>query len=116
MLSHIFYTIGSVVLVLFLFRRITTTTTRREPRFTFYYVDWCHHCQEAKPEVAKLKAIVNAHGIPVEILAIDASGRSDIQGYPTLIFTSRTGSQTEYTGPRTAMAMRDFIVERMTNN
>lgn len=82
--------------------------------FTLYHVQWCPHCRAAVPEFKKLASMLRGVA-EVQLQMIDCE-RTPVQtprisAYPTLIY-STPYHDIEYTGPRIAMAMRDFIFQQ----
>ena len=88
---------------------------------TFYMfgVDWCPHCQTAKPEFEKLGATKTIGGQSVSMVYVNPEKEPqkkagfDIQGYPTLILQTTDGSKVPYKGPRTAAGFEAFLQAQM---
>lgn len=84
---------------------------------TFYMfgVDWCPHCQTAKPEFEKLGLTKTIGGQSVSMVYVNPEKEPqkkagfDIQGYPTLILQTADGSKVPYKGPRTAAGFEQFL-------
>lgn len=84
---------------------------------TFYMfgVDWCPHCQTAKPEFEKLGTTKTIDGQTVSMVYVNPEKEPqkkagfDIQGYPTLILQTADGSKVPYKGPRTAAGFEQFL-------
>ena len=89
-------------------------------RFTLvkFYAPWCGHCKSlAEPFKEAAKTLKEAEDEPDVALAdVDATvetelaERFQVQGYPTLLFFIN-GSPTEYSGPRTAGGIVDWVRE-----
>ena len=88
-------------------------------KFHMYYVDWCPHCHEAKPEFAKLDPKMTIGGKSVVCEAIEAEKNPDKvlgkpEGYPTIQLYDPQGKLVkEYDGARTASGFRSFLEEVM---
>jgi thiol-disulfide isomerase/thioredoxin len=88
---------------------------------TFYMfgVDWCPHCQTAKPEFEKLGATKTIDGQTVSMVYVNPEKEPqkkagfDIQGYPTLILQTADGSKVPYKGPRTAAGFEAFLQSQL---
>jgi|AntAceMinimDraft_6_1070360.scaffolds.fasta_scaffold00066_14 thiol-disulfide isomerase/thioredoxin len=90
------------------------------------YAEWCHHCQQLKPEWANLKdSLQDIQFVEIEesspikdeqinILEKITNGISiQNNGYPT-IFKVQNGTPIYYNGPRTMDNMRDFFTKEQT--
>ena len=96
------------------FRRENFTETEDKPTFRFFYVDWCPHCKQAKPEFK------NCSNPSVKFETINCEDPKnkeliqgyDIEGYPTIIL-DKDGKQISYEGERTAEAMEQFLNEQL---
>jgi thiol-disulfide isomerase/thioredoxin len=84
---------------------------------TMYYVNWCPHCKDAKPEWAKLTQALNGkmlNGKKVLITSVDCekfpemAKRQNIGGYPTFKF-DLDGRQLQFQGERKFDAFKRFI-------
>lgn len=87
--------------------------------FYMFGVDWCPHCQTAKPEFEKLGATKTIGGQSVAMVYVNPEKEPqkkagfDIQGYPTLILQTADGSKVPYKGPRTAAGFEQFLEAQM---
>jgi len=80
---------------------------------TAYTVEWCGHCKNFKPELAKLGSSQTVNGKTVAIVNVDPEKQPDkksatIKGYPTVILSTPSGDQ-EYQGERTKEAIVAFL-------
>ena len=81
----------------------------------FFFADWCGHCKRAKPEWEKLKqnnntgAVLKEHdcsnGVPSDLKSFN------VKGFPTIIMEYQ-GNNIVYSGPRTASALNDWIMQQ----
>jgi thiol-disulfide isomerase/thioredoxin len=84
-------------------------------KFHMYFVDWCPHCIEAKPEFAKLESKTTIGGKSVICEAIEAEKNPEKvlgkpEGYPTIQLYDPQGKLVkEYSGERTASGFRSFL-------
>jgi hypothetical protein len=86
-------------------------------KFTMYYVDWCPHCQHAKPDFEALRdaSPVDVNGQLIEIDMVNPEKTPEltkgkpIKGYPTIILTKATGDVVEYEGPREKDSYLSFL-------
>ena len=86
-------------------------------KFTMYYVDWCPHCQHAKPDFEALRdaSPVDVNGQLVEIDMVNPEKNPEltkgkpIKGYPTILLTKSTGDVVEYEGPREKDGYMSFL-------
>jgi thiol-disulfide isomerase/thioredoxin len=88
---------------------------------TFYMfgVDWCPHCQTAKPEFENLGATKTIGEQTVAMVYVNPEKEPqkkagfDIQGYPTLILQTADGSKVPYKGPRTTAGFEQFLQSQL---
>lgn len=110
-----------VYLVFTLYKKFFTTEERfqdmigdTETVFRMFYVDWCPHCQVAKPEFEKLSKLTEINGKPIKIEMVNAEENTElakqfnVTSYPTIILT-HSGKNTIYEGDRTEAELTDFI-------
>ena len=96
------------------FRRENFTGTETKPTFRLFYVDWCPHCTQTKPEFESC----NNTSVKFETVNCeDPTNKEliqgyDIEGYPTLIL-EKGGQKISYDGERTTEAMEQFINEQL---
>lgn len=85
-----------------------------------FHADWCGHCQTLKPEWERLKGMVSGFALALNELehtTLAFIGRKDlapycnVAGYPTLMMFKGQG-RSQYAGPRTAEAIRDWLLEQ----
>jgi protein disulfide-isomerase A1 len=80
-----------------------------------FYAPWCDHCKEFAPEYSRAASQLRKKGIRVG--KIDGSqhrplvDKYKIKGYPSLIYFV-DGQPTEFTAPRTADAVVEWVTER----
>ena len=88
--------------------------------FNMYYVNWCPHCQTAKPEFKNLmnKSSGKFNGSPIKFNMIDCEKNPDIaekegvEGYPTFILKNN-GQSDNYQGERTLNGFESFLNEQL---
>jgi thiol-disulfide isomerase/thioredoxin len=90
------------------------TMTDSETVLRMFYVDWCPHCQDAKPEFEKLTKLTEINGKPIKIEMVNGEENAElakqfnVTGYPTIIL-SHAGKNNVYEGERTESALVDFL-------
>lgn len=92
----------------------SSAVTANPYKFNMYYVDWCPHCHEAKPEFEKLGARQTIGGKTVQCEAIEAEKNptkvlEKVSGYPSIRFYDPQGKMTEYEGERTQSGFQAFL-------
>ena len=86
---------------------------REVPTLLFFYADWCHYCDEFKPEWAKLEQILG-NNPNIQLVKINGDERKDLMkqynvpGFPTVILITGQGP-IPYDGPRTSDGIMDFL-------
>jgi thiol-disulfide isomerase/thioredoxin len=88
--------------------------------FTMYYVDWCPHCQTAKPIFQEWmgNGSVNVKGTAVHCKMVnpekepEAAKGVNVKGYPSFML-SKNGQLIEFNGPRTADGFQAFLEQNM---
>ncbi|XP_073013007.1 protein disulfide isomerase-like 1-1 [Typha latifolia] len=78
-----------------------------------FYAPWCGHCKKLAPILEEV-AVSFKNDDDVVIAKMDATANDvpkefDIQGYPTMYFSSASGKLLSYEGGRTAEDIIDFI-------
>lgn len=78
-----------------------------------FYAPWCGHCKKLAPILDEV-AISFENNADVIIAKMDATANDvtnefDVQGYPTLYFSSASGKLSQYDGDRTAEAIINFV-------
>jgi thiol-disulfide isomerase/thioredoxin len=85
------------------------------PTMRMFHVDWCGHCRDAKPEFTKLLDLNNVGNKPVRFELVNAEENKElaadngVQSYPTFVLNMPSGAKKEYTGERTADAIKQFV-------
>lgn len=86
-----------------------------------FHADWCGHCQTLKPEWIRLKEMVAGFSLAVSELehaTLAFIGRKElapycnVAGYPTLMLLKGPGRSSQYSGPRVAESIRDWLLEQ----
>ncbi len=123
-----FYIFGAMIVVALVLIYFYGVSRRAEgfsdsgvSSFTMYYVDWCPHCQTAKPDFEKLKSEspLQVNGKQVEINMVnpenepDAAKGKPVKGYPTILLQKASGETVEYQGERTYGPFKDFLKENV---
>lgn len=77
-----------------------------------YYAEWCGHCQKFKPEWENLKATLDDLGVSHNEYEDDTNKEeiknAQVDGFPT-IRIKVDKDEFDYSGPRTAPAILDYI-------
>ena len=73
--------------------------------FTMYYADWCPHCKQVMPEFNGFAF----DGVQVRAVEQQQNNEFKVKGYPTFVYTSKSGWSLEFSGGRNVTAWRDFI-------
>lgn len=89
--------------------------------FTMYYVDWCPHCKDAKPDFEKLQSEspLQVNGKQIEISMVNpendpaAAKGKPVKGYPTILLQKASGEIVEYQGERAYGPFKDFLKENV---
>jgi len=123
---YIFGAIIAVALVLIYFYGISRSRAEGfsgsgPSSFTMYYVDWCPHCKDAKPDFEKLKSEspLQVNGKQVEISMVNpeddpaAAKGKPVKGYPTILLQKASGETVEYQGERAYGPFKDFLKENV---
>jgi thiol-disulfide isomerase/thioredoxin len=123
-----FYIIGAIIviaLVLVYFygvsRRAEGFSDSGSNSLTMYYVDWCPHCQTAKPDFEKLQSEspLQVNGTSVDINMVnpekepEAAKGKPVKGYPTILLQKASGEIVEYQGERAYAPLKDFLKENV---
>ena len=89
------------------------------PTFTMFGVDWCGHCQTAKPIFQSMgptvtigDKVVNLRFVNPEEDKAAATGY-DIQGYPTF-YLDNNGKSTKYSGGRDISSFQEFLQQNLS--
>ena len=90
-------------------------------KLSMYYVDWCPHCTNAKPDFESMKAggPLQVNGKSVDINMVnpektpEAAAGKPVKGYPTILLEKMTGEIVEYTGERNKEGYMAFLKENI---
>lgn len=88
---------------------------------TFYYADWCGHCQKFKPEWNKLKQYLETSDLNNSLILEEISSENQkrcadagIKGFPVIILQKSDGSVIQYSAyPRTFESVMKFLQSNM---
>lgn len=91
------------------------------PKLTMYYVDWCPHCQHAKPDFEALasKSPLKVGAGSVDIALVnpeknpDAAAGKPVKGYPTILLEKPGGEIVEYNGERNTDGYMQFLQQNI---
>lgn len=92
--------------------------------FTMYYADWCGACKASMPDFKQFmgNGTVTVNGKPVTVRMIspekepEKMGSIQVKGYPTFIYAAPSGKTSEYNGPRTPDAFKQFLQENVLSS
>jgi thiol-disulfide isomerase/thioredoxin len=85
--------------------------------FIMYAVDWCGHCQKAKPAFMELGSSIKTNGATVSCMIVNpdkepSKVRSKVDGFPTIHLYDAEGKLVkEYRGSRTKEDFVKFLQE-----
>lgn len=83
------------------------------PALFFVAADWCGHCHDAAPAVARAVTPLQKRGVKTYILKADRDGAAidklDVTAFPTFLVVARDRRITEYRGPRTTSGLVAFV-------
>lgn len=90
-------------------------------KLTMYYVDWCPHCQHAKPDFEKLvsKSPLKVGAGSVDITLVnpentpEAAAGKPVKGYPTILLEKPGGEIVEYNGERNTDSYMQFLQQNI---
>ena len=81
--------------------------SRTTPIITLYYATWCSACSGFRPIWDEFKKQVK-----IKVREKDCSDNNscpNIPGFPTIILTTSSGKNINYTGDRTVQDLLDFV-------
>jgi len=84
------------------------------PSLVFVHVDWCGHCQRAKPLMEQLSSRL---GTSLPVVAINGDTYKDfirtnlgnVTSYPTILYLNTLGQTTRFEGERSMRTLMDFV-------
>ena len=88
------------------------------PTFTMFGVDWCGHCQKAKPIFDSMGPTVTIGDQVVALRFVNpekeptAATGYELEGFPTF-YLDHTGGREKYGGGRTPEAIYDFLQQKI---
>ena len=91
--------------------------SKDKPSITLYYVDWCPHCQDVKPEWNKLEKSEEINKL-CDVKRVNCEENEDIvekkqiEGYPTIIYTDVNNNEELYNEDRTYISFKEFILDK----
>ena len=92
------------------YRRENFELQDTDPQFIMFYVDWCPHCKQAKPEFENCKN----QSVTFKTVNCEKEENKefiqgfDIEGYPTFVLL-KDGKKTYYDGERTKAGMEEWL-------
>lgn len=124
-----FYIFGGIILIALVLLYFYGTYRKHNEGFndnsdsklTMYFVDWCPHCTNAKPDFESMKAVspLQVNGKPVSINMVnpesnpDAAAGKPVKGYPTILLEKSSGEIVEYNGERNKDGYMAFLKENI---
>ena len=81
------------------------------PAVLFVSAQWCPHCRNAKPQLARAAAIL---GSVLPVYVVDSEKHADViakmgvDGFPTIFFRTATGRLRTYNGEREGQKIADW--------
>lgn len=85
--------------------------------FIMFYVDWCGHCKNTKPEFQKLMDM-GVQGVDIKMLNAEKEGEKrakemNVEGYPTIVLVTEDGSTQTCNTERNVDSWKNWIEERV---
>ena len=85
--------------------------------FIMFYVDWCGHCKNTKPEFQKLMD-VGIEGVDVKMLNAEKEGeerakKMNVEGYPTIVLVTKDGNTQTCNAERNVDSWKNWVKERV---
>ena len=85
--------------------------------FIMFYVDWCGHCKNTKPEFQKLMD-VGIQGVDVKMLNAEKEGeerakKMNVEGYPTIVLVTKDGNTQTCNTERNVDSWKNWVKERV---
>lgn len=83
--------------------------------FRMFYVDWCGHCKNAKPQFEPMIGTAKINNRPVKIEMVNADEQPQlakqfgVEGFPTFILTKSNGENIKYNSERLTPAFKAFL-------
>ena len=81
-----------------------------------YYVNWCPHCVNTKPEFWKLMNSLERKNVNTRMIDCEKNYKmceeSGIEGYPTFLL-NRNGEVHTYEGERTTVQFLEYLREML---
>lgn len=86
----------------------------------FFYVDWCGHCKNAKPQFTQFMnqnngKTIKGKMVTIEMINCESSDQNkklasqfNVKGYPTII-AMINGKEVQYNGPRTTAGLDQWL-------
>lgn len=121
-------TIAIVVVALWLFRRLQrqggivaenfeSGECAAGNRLIFFNMEKCPHCINFKSEWSSASLALESDKalaakvcmVIVSATEVDKCKEYKVDGFPTVIFETKSGKRTEYDGPRTSKGLTDFM-------
>ena len=85
--------------------------------FVLYYVNWCPHCRDVKPEWDKLEQDNDLNNIVIKKINCEENEKiteeKNIEGFPTIQLEYTNGKVKAYEGERTYRGFKEFLNEQI---
>ena len=125
-LMYLLLAVLVTLVVLYVMRPKENFNNEKECVLNFFYVDWCPHCKNAKPEVEKLEnelnannGVLNGTNVKVQVNKInpeentankEKAEKHNVNAYPTVVIEDNNGNtKAELETGVTLDNLRDFI-------
>ena len=91
--------------------------SNNKTEFIMFYVDWCGHCKNTKPEFQKLMD-AGIQGVDIKMLNAEKEGEErakemKVEGYPTIVLVKEDGSTQTCNAERNVESWKAWVEERV---
>ena len=91
--------------------------SNNKTEFIMFYVDWCGHCKNTKPEFQKLMDS-GISGVNIKMLNAEKEGEErakemGVEGYPTIVLVTADGNTQTCNSERDVNSWKNWVDERV---
>jgi thiol-disulfide isomerase/thioredoxin len=117
-LLYLFIILFGIIVLYFMFCKTTVKGGNTKDIFVLYYVNWCPHCREVKPEWNKLEK-ENLDNVTIKKVNCEEneniSQEKNIEGFPTIQLEKSNGEIIPYEDNRDYNAFIVFLNKNLNN-